>query len=82
MDVLSLVVPFMTDNWPLILGITLLAYRVLNRETRNVPPGPQGFPLVGYLPFLSVEAQRDCVELAKKYGSVFSLKLGPNNCVM
>ncbi|KAJ8676568.1 hypothetical protein QAD02_012355 [Eretmocerus hayati] len=47
------------------------------RRMLSLPPGPWGLPIFGYLPFM-----RDCDvhlrfgELAKKYGSMFSARLG------
>nr|XP_053627674.1 cytochrome P450 18a1-like [Cherax quadricarinatus] len=44
---------------------------------RNLPPGPWGLPLVGYLPWLDpVAPHLTIVKLVERYGRVFSLKLG------
>lgn len=69
-------------SYVIITLLLIVIYKLLFRETRNVPPGPRGVPLFGYLPFLGQNAHVKCMNLAKKYGSVFSVKLGPNNCVM
>uniref|UniRef100_T1JZS4 Cytochrome P450 n=1 Tax=Tetranychus urticae TaxID=32264 RepID=T1JZS4_TETUR len=47
----------------------------LNR-LHKLLPGPQGLPLVGYLPFMKKDAYIKMTELGKKYGSVFSFKCG------
>lgn len=46
------------------------------RELKTLPPGPWGLPIFGYLPFLRTEAHLHFGELAKKYGSLFSTRLG------
>lgn len=38
--------------------------------------GPNGYPLVGYLPFLGPEAYSDIGKIGKQYGDIFSLKMG------
>lgn len=60
-------------------GALLLQYLwdLLKRNLRrDLPPGPYGLPLVGYLPFMPKEAHRGLEELKKKYGSVFGVHLG------
>lgn len=42
----------------------------------SLPPGPWGLPLTGYLPFLRADTHIHFKELAAKYGSVFSTRLG------
>lgn len=44
----------------------------------RLPPGPSGFPFVGYLPFLlpDINIQEVSMKLAKRYGDVFLLQLG------
>ncbi|XP_022258488.1 cytochrome P450 2J6-like [Limulus polyphemus] len=49
---------------------------------RNFPPGPFGLPIVGYLPFLSKKPFLDFIDLSKKYGNVFSLRVGSQNVVV
>lgn len=47
------------------------------RQVRCLPPGPWGIPILGYLPFMKGADQHvTYTELAKKYGSMFSAKLG------
>ncbi|KAF4404038.1 hypothetical protein G4B88_014494 [Cannabis sativa] len=41
-----------------------------------LPPGPRGWPIVGYLPFLSPNLHIDLSELAKVYGPIFRLWMG------
>ncbi|XP_014480546.1 PREDICTED: cytochrome P450 18a1 [Dinoponera quadriceps] len=50
---------------------------------RDLPPGPWGLPITGYLPFLKrQDVHLQFCELAKKYGSIFSLRLGTQNLVV
>ena len=55
------------------LFLTWLILSYYNRN-RNLPPGPRGFPLLGYYPFLSSKPYLDYAKLAKRYGNVFSYR--------
>lgn len=47
------------------------------RYLRTLPPGPWGMPIFGYLPFLKKsDLHLRFGELSKKYGSMFSTRLG------
>ncbi|KAG8197779.1 hypothetical protein JTE90_006480 [Oedothorax gibbosus] len=64
------------------LVVLVVSYFLLNawREWRNLPPGPYGLPIVGYLPFLS-DPLWDFHKLGEKYGDVFSVKMGSQTVV-
>ncbi|XP_043700476.1 costunolide synthase-like [Telopea speciosissima] len=47
-----------------------------------LPPGPLGLPLVGNLPFLEPDHHRFFTKLAKIYGPIMKLQLGPKLCVV
>lgn len=61
-----------------ILVIVLILQWLLKywNELRSLPPGPWGLPVIGYLPFMGQVKHLDFMDLAKKYGSVFSAKMG------
>nr|XP_054922658.1 cytochrome P450 2J4-like [Dermacentor andersoni] len=42
----------------------------------DLPPGPRGLPLLGYLPFMTEYGHRDIETLKQKYGNVFGLQHG------
>ena len=48
------------------------------RRPRNIPPGPTGWPLLGYLLnlILAGDEYKNLTRLAKTYGPVFSMNLG------
>ena len=59
------------------------------RRPKHLPPGPWGWPLVGYLPNLAISIYRTgltnhefLAKLAHKYGSVFSMNLVGNLVVV
>ncbi|XP_077271483.1 cytochrome P450 18a1 [Temnothorax americanus] len=43
---------------------------------KNLPPGPWGMPIWGYLPFMKSPTHLHFHELAKKYGKIFSVTIG------
>ncbi|XP_069129908.1 cytochrome P450 2J6-like [Argopecten irradians] len=50
---------------------------------KNAPPGPVGYPVIGNLPlFLSGNRTATFRKLQRKYGDVFSLRLGSCNMVV
>lgn len=55
---------------------------LLLRNVKSYPPGPMGLPFIGYLPFLSEDVHLDFIQLGKKYGDVFSIRLGFQNVVV
>lgn len=56
-----------------VLLLTWLIIYYYNRN-KNLPPGPWGFPILGYYPFLSEKHYLDYAKLAKRYGNVFSYR--------
>lgn len=42
----------------------------------SLPPGPWGFPILGYLPFVKGDLHLHFRDLTHKYGSMFSTRLG------
>lgn len=49
---------------------------------RSLPPGPIGFPILGYYPLLKSHSYLQFDQLSKKYGPVFSVKLGQYDTVV
>ena len=58
--------------------LVLIAVRLIQvyRKNRRLPPGPWGLPFIGYLPFFKGYAHLHYTDLAKKFGPIFSTKLG------
>lgn len=49
---------------------------------RRAPPGPLGWPVVGYLPYLTDRLHEDLYHLAKTYGPLFSLRMGQRPAIV
>uniref|UniRef100_G3PBB5 Cytochrome P450 2K1-like n=1 Tax=Gasterosteus aculeatus aculeatus TaxID=481459 RepID=G3PBB5_GASAC len=67
------------------VGILLLLYVFLTNfdHKRKEPPGPRPLPLFGNLLHLNLKSfHMTLYELSKKYGSVFSVHLGPQKVVV
>lgn len=71
--------------------ISLLLFGVILSNTKKpttpkgkkLPPGPRGFPLVGHLPYGPRNFDyRRCLEIAKRHGPVFRLKVGVKDIVI
>ena len=63
--------------WP-ILAIILVTLIINHfRATRNLPPGPFPFPIIGNVHILAADSRHlDFMKLEKQYGKVFRLYLG------
>lgn len=64
---------------PIVLSIiaiilTYLVYKTMLKP-KNFPPGPIGILLLGSAHYLTKNPREGMIELAKKYGNVFSVKL-------
>lgn len=61
-----------------VFAVVLLVARALQSflQVLQLPPGPWGLPVLGYLPFLRSDAHLQFGEMARRYGSLFSTRLG------
>ncbi|XP_044158719.1 cytochrome P450 2W1-like [Bufo gargarizans] len=71
----------------LLCTVVMLIVKILmgfsKRKIYNFPPGPTPFPIIGNLHLLDVDRQDlSFMELAKKYGPVFTFHLGPLKAVV
>ncbi|XP_031124181.1 flavonoid 3'-monooxygenase CYP75B3-like [Ipomoea triloba] len=62
----------------LLLSAVVWVYaKSISKKARlPLPPGPRGFPVVGYLPFLRPNLHHHFTDLTRKYGPIFKLQLG------
>ncbi|CAN8015616.1 unnamed protein product, partial [Ixodes persulcatus] len=59
----------------LIIMATLTWLYTTTKNERNRPPGPKGFPVLGYLPFLWNNPHLLFLKLAKVYGPIVRIKV-------
>ena len=67
-----------------VLFLSLLWWWIkIGKLQKHMPPGPYGLPLLGYLPLFWAEDILQCFEaLHKKYGTIFSVNLGPGKRIV
>ncbi|XP_782458.4 cytochrome P450 2U1 [Strongylocentrotus purpuratus] len=67
-------------------AVFLLAKWLLGSKTRKsklpLPPSPPGLPLIGHLPMFRRDFRKVFRGLKEKYGSVFSIRVGPQRTVV
>ncbi|XP_018426076.1 PREDICTED: cytochrome P450 2K1-like [Nanorana parkeri] len=63
--------------------LAIVLYRQKKNVHPNYPPGPPSFPIIGNMHLISMEKPYVTFqELAEKYGSVYSLQIGPQKIVV
>ncbi|XP_070577292.1 cytochrome P450 18a1-like [Ptychodera flava] len=76
---------FTLDSFLLFIALFLGIYycfRERDRRHYKHPPGPWGWPILGYLPHLGSKPHQKFVKMANRYGSVFKVKLGCQEVVV
>ncbi|XP_038687914.1 cytochrome P450 CYP736A12-like [Tripterygium wilfordii] len=60
----------------LVLGFLWFSIFSQSKQGRKLPPGPRPLPVIGNLHVLGTLPHRNLAKLAKKYGSIMSIRLG------
>lgn len=64
-----------------LIGVLYTTYRW--QLNTNLPPGPWGVPIFGYLPWLNpAEPYKTLTKLSKKYGPIYSVQMGKHFAVV
>ncbi|KAH9422258.1 hypothetical protein DERP_002555 [Dermatophagoides pteronyssinus] len=66
----------------IVLILLFLRYLVSLNKDKRLPKGPNGFPLLGYLPFLGSNPHYTLWKLGEQYGSIYTLPLGEQKIVI
>lgn len=68
----------------LVVACITTFYLPIRRKSKHaaLPPGPRGFPVLGYLPFLGIDLHREFAKLSETYGPIFKLWLGKKLCII
>uniref|UniRef100_A0A0A0L2B1 Cytochrome P450 n=1 Tax=Cucumis sativus TaxID=3659 RepID=A0A0A0L2B1_CUCSA len=66
----------------LILLSCLLHSLFFKIKTKNLPPGPKGFPIIGSLHLLKNLVHRDLHKLSQTYGPIMHMKLGLQSTIV
>ncbi|KAL3649487.1 hypothetical protein CASFOL_005890 [Castilleja foliolosa] len=60
----------------ILIFITILTSKSKARKSKNLPPGPFQYPIIGNILALGPKPHRSLTKLSRKYGPIMSLKLG------
>lgn len=68
----------------LVTVLIILYWALVDRsKTRNLPPGPKGWPLFGSILQISpTDSHKDLLKLSKQYGDVVALNMAGNTVVV
>ncbi|KAK7256966.1 hypothetical protein RIF29_30607 [Crotalaria pallida] len=67
----------------IIFFISHLSIRlILRSNSKNLPPGPKGWPILGALPLLGTMPHVTLTNMAKKFGPIMFLKMGTCDTVV
>nr|AIL94139.1 cytochrome P450 CYP3029A1 [Tigriopus japonicus] len=76
----------MLSSYLILFTFALVAFNFIYKfaqKYRNLPPGPLGVPILGYLPFLDVNNLGESFKtIAKSYGDIFSIRVGTEMAVV
>ncbi|XP_058098045.1 geraniol 8-hydroxylase-like [Magnolia sinica] len=65
-----------------IVAFLLLPIIFRRSNWRNAPPGPTGWPVIGYLPYLTDRLHEDLHKFSFTYGPIFSLRMGQKPAIV
>lgn len=65
-----------------LFAVALLLILWSRDRKKKFPNGPCGLPIIGYLPFLGTSPPDTLIDLSKRYGKIFALRLGKKSHVV
>ena len=60
----------------ILVAVAVFLWYIANTYNTNLPPGPWGLSIVGYLPFLGPQPQKALLNLSHEYGHIFTIRMG------
>jgi len=68
----------------ILIAVAFFLFYILTTKSKpkHFPPGPEGIPFLGYWPFLGQKSHVKLMELGKKYGGLYSVKIGNKYAVV
>ena len=79
---LSVLTDYFIFNCTITFVLGWMVYHWITQKWLNLPPGPVGLPIFGNILSLGRRAEISFSNMARKYGPIFTVYMGPNRTVV